>query len=148
MKVIFIKDVKGQGNKNEIKDVKRGYAENFLIKNGYALLATEENIKKLNIQLASDEAEDNLNKVQANNLKKVLEQKTFIFKVKTGENYRVFGSVTTKQIMSELSSQGYELDKKSLQLSSPLTTLGTHKITANIYKEIKATLKIVLEKQK
>ena len=98
MEVIFIKDLKNQGKKGQIKKVKDGYAENFLIKNGYAVKKTKENLSKLNHEQAKKAKEDAENKKQAEELRKKLSKVILEFKVKTGEGDRVFGSIRIKQI--------------------------------------------------
>ena len=98
MEVIFIKDLKNQGKKGQIKNVKDGYAENFLIKNGYAVKKTKENLSKLNHEIAKKEKETEENTKEALKLKDELEKVVLEFKVKTGEGDRVFGSISPKQI--------------------------------------------------
>ncbi len=146
MQVIFIKDVKGQGKKDEIKKVKDGYAENFLIKKGYAVPLNDSSLAKLKRDQASAKKQDEENRRQAQVQKEKLEQETFTFKVKTGNQDRVFGSVSAKQIKEELDKKGYNFDKKQIQLENNLTSLGFHTITINLYKEINAKVKIQLVK--
>ena len=146
MQVIFIKDVKGQGQKDEIKTVKDGYAENFLIKKGYAVPLNDSSLAKLKRDQASAKKQDEENRRQAQVQKEKLEQQTFTFKVKTGNQDRVFGSVSAKQIKEELDKKGYNFDKKQIQLENNLTSLGFHTITINLYKEINAKVKIQLVK--
>lgn len=102
MKVIFIKDLRGQGKKGEIKNVKDGYAENFLIKNGYALQANEQNLAKMNRLQKAEDALDQENRKKAMELKAQIEKKPLLFQVKTGDHDRVFGSISAKQIKEEL----------------------------------------------
>ena len=102
MEVIFIKDLKNQGKKGQIKKVKDGYAENYLIKNGYAVKKTKENLSKLNHEQAKKEKEDENNKQKAKELKEKLSKVILEFKVKTGEGDKVFGSISIKQIKDEL----------------------------------------------
>ena len=101
MEVIFIKDLKNQGKKGQVKNVKDGYAENFLIKNGYAVKKTKENLLKLNQEQTKKAKEDAANKEEAKLLKEKLSKVTLEFKVKTGEGDRVFGSISIKQIKDE-----------------------------------------------
>ena len=98
MEVIFIKDLKKQAKKGEIKKVKDGYAQNFLIKNGYAVVKNKENLLKLQQEQAMKIKEDELAKNKASMLKTKLDKLILEFKVKTGEQDKVFGSISVKQI--------------------------------------------------
>lgn len=146
MKVIFIKDLKGQGKKGDIKNVKDGYGTNFLIKNGYAVLANEGNLKHQNTLDQKRKEEDELKKQEANKLKEKLEKLNLIFKVKTGKMDKVFGTISSKQIVSELKNKGYEIDKKNI-LTKDISCLGTHNVEVELYKGIKAIIKVTLNKE-
>lgn len=141
MEVIFVKDLKGQGKKGEIKVVKDGYAQNFLIKRGYAVKKTKESLKILNEQNATAKKEDDKKRQEAIELKKKLEGEKLKFTIKTGENDKVFGRVSVKQIKEKLDEK-YEIDKKQIIMDNPIQSLGFHEITIDLYKEIKAKLKI------
>ena len=142
MEVIFIKDLKNQGKKGQIKNVKDGYAENFLIKNGYAVKKTKENLSKLNHELQKKEKEDEENKKKALELKEVLSKVILEFKVKTGEGDKVFGSVSVKQIKDELEKKGYKIEKSQIELINIIQSLGFHNVYINLYPEIKAEIKV------
>ena len=145
MKVIFIKDMKKQAKKNDIKEVKDGYAA-FLIKNGYAVQVTEKNIETVKKENEAKKQEElKLTKI-AEELKRQLENTTLIFKVKTGEHDKVFGSISPKQIKEELIKKGYKIDKKQIELVTSIQSLGFHKVIINLYKDIKAELKVQLVK--
>ena len=146
MEVIFIKDLKNQGKKGEIKNVKDGYAENFLISKGYAIKATKENIEKLNQDKAKAKKEDDLKRKEARELKKTLEKLTLTFKVKTGDNDKVFGSVSLKQIKDELNKKNYNFEKQQIRLLDSLSSLSFHNIEITIYKDITAKIKVHLIK--
>lgn len=142
MEVIFIKDLKNQGKKGQIKNVKDGYAENFLIKNGYAVKKTKENLAKLNHELAKKEKEDKENKEKAVKLKETLSKVVLEFKVKTGEGDRVFGSISVKQIKEGLEKQGYKVDKSQIEITSPIQSLGFHNVNINLYYDVIAVIKV------
>lgn len=144
MKVIFIKDLKGQGKKGEIKEVKDGYGTNFLIKNNYAILANTGNLKQFNTQKNNELKEEQIKIDQAEILKSELEKLSINIKVKTGTQDRVFGSVSTKQIAQELKK--YNIDKNKIKIISPLSSLGTHIVEIEIYKKVIAKLKVNLVK--
>ena len=142
MEVIFIKDLKNQGKKGQIKNVKDGYAENFLIKNGYAVKKTKENLLKLNQEQTKKAKEDAANKEEAKLLKEKLSKVTLEFKVKTGEVDRVFGSISIKQIKDELAKQGYKIEKSAIELTNNISSLGFHNVNINLYPEITAQIKV------
>lgn len=147
MKVIFIKDLKGQGKKGEIKEVKDGYGSNFLIKNGYAVLYTKTGVKRLNDEnLKNQKEHDELIK-ECNILKEKIEKLDLKIRVKTGKQDKVFGSVSTKQITSELKNKNIEIDKKKIKLDNELCALGTYFINIELHKEVIAKLKITLVKE-
>lgn len=146
MKVIFLKDVKGQGKKNEIKEVSDGYAMNFLIKKNLALVATPTNLNKLNRSLSEAALEESLKIKDMKDLKTELEKQTIIFQVQTGEQDRMFGQISSKQIKKELSNLGYVLDKNAIHMDHPIMSLGLHNVEVELHKEVKATLKIKVVK--
>ncbi len=146
MKVIFTKDVKNQGKVGDIKEVKDGYAKNFLIKKGYAVSYTTRSKEILDIS--------NKNKADAlaaeiekcEKIKEELKNKVLIFNVKTGKQDQVFGSISTKQISNELEKIGYKIDKKKIVLDEPLSTLGFHNVKINLHKNVQAIIKVSLVK--
>lgn len=141
MKVIFIKDLKNQGKKGEIKEVKDGYAKNFLIKKGYAVQETTESRKILDRDNKKAAEIDAQMREEATQQKQELEKKTYKFKVKTGDHDKVFGSISVKQIKEEL-DKTFKIDKKQINIISPIQSLGFHNVEVNLYKDIKATIKI------
>lgn len=147
MKVIFIKDLKGQGKKGDVKEVKAGYGQNFLIKNGYAILASSSNVKHLDTENRKKEKELELLIKECEEIKRELEKKVLIFKVKTGKGDKVFGSVSVKQIVSELKKLGFDINKKMVLIDEPLTSLGVHKVTIELHKQVKAIINIKIEKE-
>lgn len=142
MEVIFIKDLKNQGKRGEVKNVKDGYAENFLIKNGYAVKKTKENLAKLNHELAKKEKENQENKKNALELKEKLAKVVLEFKVKTGEGDKVFGSISVKQIKDELTKQGYKVEKSAIKLNNTISSLGFHNVDLELYNDVIATVKV------
>lgn len=145
MKVIFIKDVPGQGKKGEIKEVKAGYGQNYLIKNGYAVLATKLGFERLEQEKRELEKIEIEELKKAKELKKELEKVKLIFYVKTGEQNKVFGSISPKQIAMKLKDQGFEIDRKKIIIKKQLSTLGNHSILIEIHKQVIATIKVSLE---
>ncbi|MEG0025843.1 MAG: 50S ribosomal protein L9 [Bacilli bacterium] len=147
MKVIFIKDLKGQGKKGQIIEVKDGYGQNYLIKQGYAVIATTTSLKILEKETKINKQKEKTRIEEAIKSKQKLEKAQIEIKVKTGKEDKVFGSVSSKQILTELKNQGYKLDKKKIIISSPLATIGCHTVEIILYKDIIATIKINLCKE-
>ena len=146
MKVIFLKDVKGQAKKGEIKEVKDGYAQNYLIKNGYADKLTEVSYQKYMNDKKEEQEEDLKNREEANKIKKSLEKIELIFKVKTGKMDKVFGSVSSKQIKEDLEKLGIFISKKQIDMQEGLSILGYHNVNIQLYKNIYGVVKVKLEK--
>ena len=142
MEIIFIKDLKNQGKKGQIKNVKDGYAENFLIKNGYAVKKTKENLLKLEHEQAKKAKEDAENKKEALKTKELLSKEILEFAVKTGAGDKVFGSISVKQIKEELQKKGYNIDKSMIDIKNPIASLGFHNVDINLYQDVVATIKI------
>ena len=146
MKVIFIKDLKGQGKKGEIKEVKDGYGQNFLINKRYAKLFNEKNYNELELQKKQEKKQDDLKRSEALKLKEKLEKTNLLFKVKTGEGDRVFGSVSQKQIKEALENKGFKILKTQIEMEYNLTSLGFSNVTIRLYKDIVATIRVQLAK--
>ncbi|MEC0181376.1 50S ribosomal protein L9 [Paenibacillus peoriae] len=142
MKVIFIKDMKGQGKKGQVKEVSDGYAANFLLPRGFARPATEGNMKTLENQNAAEEKRKQEEKEEAQVLGKKLEETTIQLKAKAGEGGRLFGAITSKQIAEAVSKTGIKLDKRKIELEEPIRTLGVTQMTVKLHPEVKATLKV------
>ena len=146
MKVILLQDVKKQGKKDDIINVSDGYANNFLIKNGLAVPYTEtsKNVLDKQIQKRNDD-EDKL-VASLNEIKNKLENKELKFKVKTGKEDQVFGTISTKQISDELKKLGFDIDKKKIKTSTNLDVLGTHLVDIELHKKVKFEIKVILTK--
>ena len=142
MKVILLQDVKKQGKKDQIINVSDGYAQNFLIKNGYAVKKTKENLAKLEHEKAKKNALENEKKEEALKVKKTIEKEVLEFKVKTGANDKVFGSISVKQIKEALDKKGYKIEKNMINIENAISTLGFHNIELNLYPGVEATIKV------
>lgn len=145
MKIILIKDVKKQGKSGDILDVKDGYGV-FLINKGDAVLATQGGLNRLDSdnKKRKQEEEETIKKCEA--LKQKIEKDIISFKVKTGQQDRVFGSVSPKQIVEELKRKGYNIDKKQIKIEGVISSLGIHNIDIELHKKVIAKLKIELKK--
>ncbi len=140
MKVILKSDVKKVGKKGEIVDVSDGYARNFLIARGLAVPSTEKSLEILAAEKQVEQEEDHRKTVEAEALKKRLEEMTFDFHVKSGAEGRVFGSVSTKQIVEELMKAGIKVDKRKILDTAPIVSLGVTKVRVDLYKGVIGTI--------
>lgn len=147
MKVIFLKDLKGQGKKNEIKEVSDGYATNYLIKNGYAVKYTKSSSDKRDEEIHNNKLLDEENTKKANDIKKKLEKEKITFKVSSGKDGKVFGSISSKQIYEKLVELGYNVDKKKIIIKDSLSSLGMFYVDVELYKKVVAKVRIELIKK-
>jgi len=145
MKVIFLQDVKGQGKKGEIKEVSEGYARNFLIPKGYAQAATDGNLKVLAQQKANEAKKKERELLAAQEIKAKLEQIKVVIHSKLGENGRIFGSITSKQIAEELKKENIEVDKKKILLDEPLKTLGIHQVPVKLHPDVQGVITVHIQ---
>lgn len=146
MKVILLKDVKGQGKKDEIINVSDGYANNYLIKNGLAVAETKRSKEVLNEQLSKRQEEEDTLVAGYNEIANKLKNKVISFQVKTGAQDKVFGTISTKQISDELKKMGYTIDKKCIHLKNTIDTLGTHIVEIELHKKVQFNIQVLLKK--
>jgi large subunit ribosomal protein L9 len=145
MKVIFLQDVKKQAKKDEIKEVKDGYAK-FLINQKLAVPYTEKSLNVLNNEIKERNDKEEALIKECNNIKNAIKDKTITFKVKTGNNDKVFGNITSKQISEEISKLGYNIDKKKINTFGDINTLGVHEVEITLHKKVVFKMNINLTK--
>ena len=146
MKVILIEDVKKLGKKGDVVDVSDGYARNMLLPKKLGVEATSKNLNDLKLQKAHQQklAQNSLEAAQA--FAKNLENKEVVLTLKVGEGGKTFGSVSAKEISEAAQKQlGMTLDKKKLQLESPIKALGTTLVPLRLHPDVIAEVKVVVK---
>ena len=148
MEVILLKDVKGQGKKGEVVKVSDGYARNFLIPKGYAVEATEQGKKRLREQNAIMQRKRQTEEENAKKRAEKISASSVEFEVKAGENGKLFGSITAKDISEALEKQhGIKVDKKKIVLPEPIKNIGEYQVEIKVYPENSAQLKVFVKQQ-
>ncbi|MBE5958795.1 MAG: 50S ribosomal protein L9 [Lachnospiraceae bacterium] len=143
MKVILLEDVKALGKKGQIVNVNDGYARNFILPKKLGLEATGKNMNDLKLQKANQEKVAAEKLADAKELAEKLEKSSIEIKIKAGTGDKVFGSISAKEIATEVSKQlGYEIDKKKVQLQEPIKTMGSHTVNIKLHTEVTASLKV------
>lgn len=146
MKVILLKDIKGKGKKDDIIEVSDGYANNYLIKNNLAVAFSKKSKEILDNEINIREKEEQKLINEYNLIKNKLNNKILDFKVKTGKEDKVFGTISSKQISDKLKDLGYKIDKKCIKVNTPISTLGITNIEVELHKSVKFNVKINLIK--
>ena len=137
MEIILIKDIKGLGYRNDLVNVKPGYARNYLIPEGYAVMATGSTIKQRdeNIKQAAHKAEKL--KTAAETLANAIGGIKLTIPAKAGESGKIFGAVTTTQIAEALKAKGYDVDRKQISINGEVKSLGNYTAEVDLHKEVK-----------
>lgn len=144
MDIILKTDIKGLGYKNDLVAVKPGYGRNYLIPQGFAVLATGSNRKILaeNIKQAAHKAEKI--KTEAENIAAKLAETTLEIKAKIGDSGKIFGKVTTLQISDALATQGFDIDRKKISIGVPVDGAGEFTADIDLHREVKTKVKFVV----
>lgn len=146
MKVILLQDVKGSGKAGEVVNVSDGYARNMLFKKNLAIEATDKNMKALERKKAEEKAKFDADKAAAEEIKAKIEGKATVVKAKGGENGKLFGSITSADIADAINSQfGVDVDKKKVQLSSPIKQAGASEVSVKLFQGVTAKVKVNVE---
>ena len=143
MKVILLDNIKGVGKKDEIINASDGYARNFLFPKKLAVEANNENMSKLKAKKQSEQYKKDVNKENAEKIAKKLDDITLTIKVKAGENGKIFGGVTSKEISEELKKQyKIDIDKKKIILNENIKNVGSFDISMKLFEGVTGKLKV------
>ncbi len=148
MKVILTADVKGHGKKGEMVNASDGYARNYLLPKGLAIVADKSAVTEMQSKQSAAAYHKEQERLQATELAGKINEASVSFKAKAGDNGKLFGSITAKDVAEQLKMQCHlVVDKKKIQLPDGIKTLGVTNVTVKVYPEITATLKVKVEAQ-
>ncbi len=146
MKVIFLKDVKGSGKKGEIKEVSTGHARNYLIPKGLVMEATSSNMKSYENKKKVEAQKVEEDTARAEEIKKVIESKPLSIEAKAGESGKLFGAITNSEIADLIKKEhGFDIDKKKVNLTGGIKSVGEYDITIKLYRSVNAVLKLEIK---
>ncbi len=148
MKVVLLKDVSGKGKAGEMKEVSKGYAKNFLLPRGLALVATAAVIKQVESRLEREKRGESIDRQKLVELAQHVEGREIRFKARMGAGERLFGSITAADVAEELSrSVGSAIDKKQIDIEKPFRQTGSYEIAIKLAGDIKPRVTVVIEEE-
>ena len=147
MKIILMQDFESLGFEGDTVDVARGYARNYLIPKGVAIEVTNANLKALELRKEKIMAKRIKDKEDAESAKERISQITVTIKAKAGEEGKLYGSVTSRDIAQELEKEGVEIDRRKIIIDEAIRTLGEFTVPIKLHQEVVATIKVVVEKE-
>jgi large subunit ribosomal protein L9 len=148
MQVLLLQNVSGIGNAGEVKKVADGYARNYLLPRKLAVVATQGAVKQSEAIKQAVVRREAKTRSEAEELAKLIERVTLTFHAKAGEGDRLFGSITSADIADSLAREkGITVDKRKIELASPLKELGTHQVAIKLHPEVTAKVAVVVEKE-
>ena len=145
MKVFLTQDLDNLGRAGALVDVKPGYGRNYLLPRNLAVLATAKNIRQLDHQKAGILARASKDKQNMTAMAQRLSTIEVKFNRKVGEQNKLFGSVTSKDVHEQLAAQGYQIERRQVHLPDPLKELGTHEVEVKLHAEVTAKVKVTVE---
>lgn len=145
MKVIFLDNVKGVAKRDEIKDVKDGYAKNFLFKKKLAVEATPENIEAVEVKKQKAKEREDKKVAEAKALAEKLNKAGVTIKGRGGDTGKLYGAITSAEIAKALEGEGLDVDKKDIALKDPIKEPGEYSVKVKIFMDINAQVKVIVE---
>ena len=144
MKVILTKDMDNLGKAGSLVEVKTGYGRNYLLPRQMAVLATAKNVRQLDHEKSGILARAAKEKTNASGMATKLSAIELKFTRKVGDQNKLFGSVTSKDVHEALAAQGYQIDRKQITLVDPLKEIGTHEVPVKLHSEVTAKVKVTI----
>ncbi|HNQ85428.1 MAG TPA: 50S ribosomal protein L9 [Deltaproteobacteria bacterium] len=142
MKVVLLETIEGLGSVGQEVKVKDGYARNFLVPKGLALLATDSNLKAFKDKIQARVRSEAKSREHAMKLSEEISSVSLSFTAKTGQEGKLFGSITSSDIFDALTAKGFELDRKKIHLHEPIRHVGTHEVDVRLFPEVTAKVKV------
>ena len=147
MKVILVEDIPGLGEEGDFKDVAKGYARNYLFPKGFAVEDTTFNKNRMKEQQKKIELRKVKKREEAQRLADEISALSINIPAAVGANEKLFGAVHEQDIVKALKEQGYEIEKKDIELAEPIKTTGVYKVPLRVYEDIRAELKVWVVKE-
>ena len=147
MKIILLKDLGKLGNQGEVKEVKDGYARNFLIPKGFALVASAANFKKLEEVKRTRNKLAEKTKGKFAQLKEEIDKISLTIAVEAKENEELYGAISEAQVLKLLKDEGMDLEKGKLVITEPIDKLGVFNLKVNLHPEVEATFRVWVVKK-
>jgi large subunit ribosomal protein L9 len=145
MQVILKQDVEKIGRRGDIVDVSRGYVRNFLVPRGLAEMATPTRLEEVRREMAEAEERDRRMAERAGEIAETLNKSVITIEARTGEDERLFGSVTAANIADAIErARGVRVDRRRIRLEEPIRSLGTHQVPIQVHGDIEASAKIIV----
>ncbi|MEJ7872830.1 MAG: 50S ribosomal protein L9 [Rubrobacteraceae bacterium] len=145
MQVILKQDVEKIGRRGDIIDVSRGYVRNFLMPRGLAEMATPSKLEEVRREMEEAEERDQRMAERANEIAQTLNKSVITIEARTGEDERLFGSVTAANIASAIEkARDVRIDRRRIKLEEPIKSLGTHQVPVQVHGEIEASVKVIV----
>lgn len=143
MKVLLLKDVKNLGKRGAVCNVADGYAQNYLFKNGLAVVASEKSMEIREKELENERIAEQKRVEEATKNKEILEKQMVVFKAKAGKDGRMFGTISTKQVAEEiLKLTKINVDKRKITLDVPISSFGVTNVSVELHKKVIAKVKV------
>jgi large subunit ribosomal protein L9 len=142
MNVVLLETIEGLGSVGQEVRVKDGYARNYLIPKGLALLATDRNIGAFKDKIDARIKSEAKSREHAEKLSEKLESLSLTFRVKSGQEGKLFGSITATDVFDALTAKGFEVDRRKIHLSEPIRHLGVYEVDVRLYPGVVSRLKV------
>lgn len=147
MEIILRQAVENLGHPGDVVTVKNGYARNFLLPRGLAYEATPGNLKRIAAEKSRLEAAENERRETAQELAKRLEEVQLTFSARVGEEGKLFGSVTSSDIAEQLAAQGFNIERRLIDLHEPIKALGVYRVAVKLHADVKPEIRVWVIKQ-